>query len=428
MKRMKCKLFDTHRKCNNEVKKKLIIIFLIVLIFSVFTVAREKEEYSNIVLVKCINLSASENKIEFTIMEPTKDCKWSPTRTQSFNFPYNADRYGEKFRNLIENKDKDLWIFLEYTDTKDKWFCTKIIYSEADRMLRFYQIFDDKSFSPEKNMQSDHFADDETIRIMNADSRGERVITNYGALLNINSLTYSLIYTDTYKDNLLFPVGADFINDNEIVTQTCIPDDLSNILHFINIQNHKCLGFIKAGYMIHHRFDNYLYPIDSSLDGKKIVFLSRQIKPEIMIYPQKLTLYVYDMEKQELIKIIDLPEKTSITQLRSKYDSFLKWSPQNNSSLAALYNNGSLMIIDVVKKSILKDTKIDFEIKNLRWSPDLKKIALLSWEGQLYIYDPVKDSLNKIVEDKECFDFFWSNPRKNPFDRALDKVRSFLKQ
>ena len=344
----------------------------------------------------------------------------------SFNFSSNSKRNPKNLRNFMFNKYNNAWYFFEHTQDNNTWICIKIKYNETLDKLDMNTIFNKKQF---KYNNDEIFTSDDNIQFIifytGIDKEEKHILSDSGFILDIVQERCKN-WIDIPKEKLpqIFCKpnkaidfnGSIFIDEKNTALQ--ISEVQSFTLIFLSDTNEKYKGVLKERYGLAHTGYDYKIPMDISFDNKKLAFLTNQTKS---LDNQKLNLLIINLPDRKVVKICSLPDGSSINRSDGKNYAILKWGKCKNANYIALENMyHDLLIVDIDTEEVIRKIRKKFLTKSLRWSPDGKRIGLLNWEGEFYVYDLEKDSLVKIAEDKDYFDFFWVNRKKNSVEKVGD--------
>ena len=425
----------------SKMKRQLLYLFIILIFFliyfdgfnfkksdfEVFAVA-DRYEYNRDMGIN----KYKERKIEFVPISISKKMIVKKNVT-SFPFPYWSDCWNDsqKIRNLIENRDKTAWYFIEHTFSEVNWYCNKINYCQGKQELKFTDIYNNDKLS---DFLSARYKNLHFIGII---KDGEILLTNNGDIINLKEKERGRLHNPFLPENYSgYYLGISVVKKDLVFLQWADSETMENYIGIGTLRN-GCENSFKVDFAPSHQSFIFSSPIGVNVSSDKIVFLAYKDRGEKNKFPNDLELCIFTLENQTINKVIDLPEGLDVLETRdTSVQPFLKWCPLTDSSLVIMENisyKGSifepadLFIIDTEKKEVKKKIKKSFISKSLRWSPDGKKIGFLSWDGELFVYDLEKDKLEKIVEDKEYFDFFWVNWKKNPMEMMVDKFKLYFK-
>lgn len=348
----------------------------------------------------------------------------------SFIFPFESVRfYKKKLNNLIVNsKNSDIMFFFEHTNSFDKFLCVKIKVKE-NLKIALTCIIDDDYILKQINGEKGKYSCFDSIRYSGIDTSGEKIISNFN-IINIRDkrqINYELTDINGSRtfNELVTIISSSYLNDQKFMIQVAGIDN-KNYLVFVD-DSGKCKKNIRYDYCLPQYPVNYIYPTGVSCKGDKIVFISNNQVYKNEKGPKVIRLTEFDIANNEFRNIIDFDYYPGIIpNERSDYDTIMKFCPKNNSLLVAANLTSPTIIIDIDKKKIIRRIETTSIVKSLRWSPDGKKIGILDWDGELYIYDLEKDFLKKIAEDQDYFDFIWVNREKNTIEKVIEKVKSFF--
>ncbi len=420
-------------------KKILIIIFILIVSIFLFKITNNQNQIpnpNNFILLRddLKNESYKEREIEFDLVEPDKDGGYKFTYIDSFSFPYEHPfLYTKKLNNLIGNKDGYNWLFFEYTDSSSKWLCMKISFDNIKKKMNFKEMIVNMPIIYEnQNQNGVYFDSDSNYIFPEMDSMGEKILTYSSCIINIKDCKMHFL-PELCDDKGIFnkiDMGSAFINDNEIITQSISEvesytgyfEKSKSYISIVNL-NGTLKKQIQKGYGKISLIRSYYFPIDVSIDSSKAAFTFYN---DLSSENNRMAIGVLNLINNNIEELSVLPENSTISTNRWNTKCIIKWCPVKEPHLMALANfSNEILIVDVEKKGIIK--KLNFEVKSLRWSPDGKKIGFLSREGKMYVYNLEKDSLDKISEDSDYFDFFWVNQeKKNSMEKTLRKVTSFF--
>ncbi len=363
----------------------------------------------------------------------------------TFTFPYKGDRVFLKLRNLIQNSAGNKWFFFESTNSDKNWDCLEICLDKGKNKYIFNKLISDEkivinSFENEPKGNLVDFHEPDICRLSSIDDKYNYLMFNQGYLINISKKTansLSFLPSNTadnalLDNNLEFSWGI-FINKKRIALQWMTFPDCKNYLSIIEANNVN-LKTLNVGYGPAHNRWIYILQIDVDKNREKVAFLTTvKRNKEELNNEERISLKILETDNMLIKELIDIPIHYRLLPSNTGIITILKWSPNNISSLLALDNianiksdETNLFVINEKTNKIVRSKSKNFKTKSLRWSPDGKKIGLLSWDGALYVYDIEKDTLDKIAEDQDYFDFFWVNYEKNFMEKALDKVKSFF--
>ena len=348
------------------------------------------------------------------ISEPYPYCQTEFPNREAIS-PFNM-------RNLIEGKDQSSYYFMNIANKKNQWYFMKIV---IDKKTKEIEVQERKIL---QNVWNDDY-------ITDIDSSGKQIITNNGSIIDIctrketelNS-SKNFHYDDTrvtlekVAESFLVK-GAVFLNDGSLFLQgegNRINSGMKN--NFVNLliinklredSNNNSItdgslndeskivksGIFEPGPIYRNE---WISPIGLSRDGDRVAF--QALYPDEKNATQSLWLSIYSIESGNIENIVEIQtDKKDFIQLNER---FIRWCPLSQSDLIAVYTCGKLQIINVKEKRIVKVIGKN-SIKSLRWSNDGNRIGLLTTMGELYIYDIRKMLLQKVIEDKDFFDFFW---------------------
>lgn len=358
---------------------------------------------------------------------------------KSFPFPAKGTRYRRKLRNLLESGDGNKWFFMESIHSRKKWCCIEIDYDSKRGKFNLKTLLNDEVifFKNDNNSSGGYLGDydyPDDFRFVGVDSRNENLLTNQCFIVNIPEKKAEILNflpscknSILNKDEMFEFTGAAFAGDRRVIHQWIIDPSQRNNLSIIDLEK-KETGVVNVGYGYIHLSLVYLMPIGVDKDGSRVAFLTVDNKNrDGSLDNRRISLKMMDIQTEKITKIIDLPEGTRFCASREGDHPILKWSPLADSDqLVFTTLTTGLMLINVRDKKVQKDLQIKSTPKSIRWSPDGKKIGILGRDGALYIYDLEKDTLEKVMEDSDYFDFFWVGREKGLLDSAIDRVKSVL--
>lgn len=357
-------------------------------------------------------------------------------------------------RNAVSDIEKGIFTFLNCTNDSQELFTMRIRFTQIFRKenlvdlkhIKKMGIFSRGLELREKVVARKQFKLDEGA-FTSANSDGTQVINHMGFIINVSDDTTSDFCSDREKsvvidgrnwsmkrvlDNYNSRNGAKFLTDNSVIVKlggireeervgNLVCDPCLLILYSKD-DNHNPIA-LKTGFnniipMLEYRKES---PIDIS-PGRNIVAF-QAIYPDASNIKAYLWLSVWNLKTNTTEKICRL--SPPIDELRCIKDAgeFFAFNPNIETNLIAVSSYENIKLIDIKEKKVLKKIPIE-KIKNMRWSPDGKKLGILKngeyeylSEGMdayrvttppsLWIYDLEKDQLEKIDEDPGYFDFFW---------------------
>ena len=428
---------------NNKLSMSILIIVFVITIYLVI-IYPKKHITNSIIILKDNNKHGSEMEnskatnggIELSLVNIGKNFV-DNKHIASFPFKYNNTDFNRerRLRNLISDKNQTSWYFFEFTEQVYNWDFYKIEYDMTRNKVNITRLLNSARLTTEdKKSRYSDFDYNYVYRYTDINEKKEEILSNQCDIINLRDKIYKHLGIQILADRetIISYSDAKFLNEQCVVFQLVEYPSFKNWVGFYQLSSGKT-ACLEAGYGLVHQSLIFLSPIDINRTTGDVAFFYRKEKNESnFTSDQGLILATTNKKNMKVANILKLPENYHIPPSRYGIDAIMKWCPKADSSIVAIANifpinlNINLILVDMHKRRIIKELKADFETISLRWSPDGKKIGILSREGKMYIYDLEKDSLDKIAEDKDYFDFFWVNREKNLLEKTVEKTKLFF--
>lgn len=356
--------------------------------------------------INYLDYDYSKRRVEFIKL----DCMDGKVRSRKTKgvvpYPYpnefDCDRNSHgSFRNLIDGNEKGSYYFFNMAGWKDdQWKLFKVRYNIWIDTVNTGRLSEMKY--PEYNYLRS---------FTGVDSRSKNILSH-------NCELYLFDFDDRTLRNSVdgkvtkdfWGCGARYSGDETIIYQGLI-DDASeeidgyypNILYISSVDISLCknirTGYLHCGFMHTDPYPNA--PMAISPDKNCVVFLA--FYPEESNDGKIIRMCAWDIKNNTVRKIMTFP-----FDIWSLYKpSAIVFNPDADKNLLAADTSDGIFLIDIKKCKITKTISDIDECRSLRWSPDGKKLGVMTGDGKLYVYNLKKDNLKLLARDADYFDFFW---------------------
>lgn len=347
-----------------------------------------------------------KRKVEFIKLECIGSKILSRKTKKIVPYPYHnesdCDRNSHgSFRNLIEGNEKGSHYFFNMAGwTDNQWKLFKIRYN----------IYIDK-------LDTDGLSDVEfwcygtKMIFTGVDEQGKCILSQHGEFC-LFELKNRISRYKVSKNRFLHigSFGAIYSGNDIIIHQELIMDNsgdidrfFPNVLTISSVDESQCkrikTGYLHRGFMHTDPYPNA--PMAISPDKNCVVFLA--FYPEESNDGKIIRMCAWDIKNNTVRKIMTFP--FDIWSLHKP--SAIVFNPDADKNLLAADTSDGIFLIDIKKCKITKTISDIDECRSLRWSPDGKKLGVMTGDGKLYVYNLKKDNLKLLARDADYFDFFW---------------------
>ena len=405
----------------NRGYKVFAIIFLILAIMSFSSFYFLSKDDSQIVVLadrrnnKSDKSNFSKRKIELLKVSFNDKKVLKFKQEIIIDFPYNTESNRSdplthrKLRNLMKGNGEYEYFFIDVINA------TTSNSKLAKYQLHFFTPPGKTLLSKKEIVRNPPAAEECYFTGLN--SRLGFLLFNIGWVTDISSLNESRKYSKIRRLGKTphwkgFAGNARFLKDGSIITLNSLSESsvVNEALVHQNLLEFKPVGRLTGKTLRHGYSPNshlgiikseYSSPLALSPDDKVAGFFA--LLPEEDTKRNYSWFCLWNIEKDSADNIVRINEGF----IKNFGPDGILWNPDLDNHIVALFTGKEFLIIDYKQKKIKKSFLSGACLKSMRWSPDGNRLGILDFDGSFYVYDMEKDSVEKIFQDNDYFDFFW---------------------